>query len=192
MSPILGSFAGLAARGYGETAGVQALPGNFYSIQTQTVGSGGASSIIFNSIPSTYTHLQIRSISADNYGNIVNSGSIQFNSDSTSSNYNMHLFQGNGSSAFSSYSGSSRRIFYDDGGSPYYAAHIIDILDYANTNKYKVSRVLGGVDSNGGNANIYLLSLLWQSTSAITSITLQPEGGSTWQQYSSFALYGVK
>ena len=36
------------------------LPGDYESIATVTVGAGGSSSVTFSSIPSTYTHLQIR------------------------------------------------------------------------------------------------------------------------------------
>ena len=35
---------------------------SYESIQTITVGSGGASTIVFSSIPSTYAHLQIRAL----------------------------------------------------------------------------------------------------------------------------------
>ena len=44
-------------------AGNAAVIGTSYeSIATTTVGSGGASSITFSSIPATYAHLQIRGI----------------------------------------------------------------------------------------------------------------------------------
>ena len=37
--------------------------GSYESIQTVTVGLGGAANVEFTSIPATYTHLQIRGIS---------------------------------------------------------------------------------------------------------------------------------
>ena len=43
------------------------MPGSYESIATVTVGSGGAASVEFTSIPSTYTHLQIRAIVRTNY-----------------------------------------------------------------------------------------------------------------------------
>jgi hypothetical protein len=69
-----------------------------------------------------------------------------------------------------------------------FGAGIVDILDYANTNKYKTLRALAGVDFNGS-GRVGLTSGLWQSTSAINAITLE---GSSFVQYSSFALYGIK
>jgi hypothetical protein len=74
---------------------------------------------------------------------------------------------------------------------------VIDILDYKNTNKNKVFKTLIGYDINGtagtssyGGA-VSLCSGLWLNTSAITSITLAPEGFS-WIADTSFALYGIK
>ena len=66
---------------------------------------------------------------------------------------------------------------------------IIDILDYADTSKYKTVRTLFGYDANGS-GYIAFSSNLWQSTSAITSITMTPVNGIA--EYSSFALYGIK
>jgi hypothetical protein len=43
-------------------SGVAASTNSYESIATVTVGSGGASEVEFTSIPSTYTHLQIRAL----------------------------------------------------------------------------------------------------------------------------------
>ena len=67
---------------------------------------------------------------------------------------------------------------------------VIDILDYANTNKYKTYRSLTGGDANGS-GQVLLRSSNWRSTSAVTSMTLYP-GVGNFTQYSSFALYGIK
>jgi hypothetical protein len=69
---------------------------------------------------------------------------------------------------------------------------ILDILDYANTNKYKTTRNLAGVDSNDTNGKISFESGSWRSTSAVSTITLISGTGSDFLQYSSFALYGIK
>ena len=42
--------------------GVAASTSSYESIATTTVGAGGSSSISFTSIPSTYTHLQVRGL----------------------------------------------------------------------------------------------------------------------------------
>ena len=157
---------------------------NFSSIATVTVGSGGASSITFSSIPSTYTHLQIRAfgVTSSNFG-----VTAQVNGD-TATNYTIHYLRGDGSNVTAN-AGANTNIMY--AGVVYSSGPgvmIMDILDYSNTNKYKTFRNLSGADINGG-GEIALQSGLWRSTSAITSITFT---GGTWNQYSSYALYGVK
>jgi len=165
---------------------------SFESIATTTVGSGGVASISFTSIPSTYTHLQIRAIGRSS--NTVEDSLYRFNSD-TGANYALHLLVGDGSTAaaYNSTSATSTKgAPYLTGNTSIFGAGITDILDYANTNKYKTIRTLTGFDNNGGSyAQIQFYSGLWQSTSAITSITITPTAG-TYVQYSSFALYGVK
>ena len=77
-------------------------------------------------------------------------------------------------------------------GANIFGVGIVDILDYTNTNKNKVFRSINGDDLNGeGFAS--LTSGVWNSTSAITSITFgSVDGGTNMPQYSTFALYGIK
>ena len=165
---------------------------DFYQIATTTLGSA-TSSVTFSSIPGTFTHLQIRAIaratSAVSDLDII----VQFNSD-TASNYSSHQLYGDGSSAASGhFLGTYMTLFYTTAGNALannFGSAVIDILDYANTNKYKTARSLSGLDNNG-NGYALLRSGNWRSTSAITSITLSVSSGNI-AQYSSFALYGVK
>lgn len=160
------------------------MPSSYQSIQTVTVGSGGASSVTFSSIPSTYNHLQIRVLSL---GTTVTDGVLmEFNGD-TASNYYTHYLRGNGSAASATSNASTQYPIWTVGASASPTASVIDILDYANTNKYKTTRSLTGYDANG-TGNIYLISGLWQSTAAISSIKLT----CSLSQYSTFALYGIK
>jgi len=193
--PIVGSFAGASARAYGLGAGVQPLILAFDSIQTVTVGGGGAANIEFTSIPSTYTHLQIRGIArsndANNYAQNLN---IQFNSD-TASNYSRHGIEGDGGSASSFNQLTTFTVVGVVTGNSQtastFSSSIIDILDYANTNKFKTTRGLTGNDVNGTTGSVVFQSGNWRSTNAITSIKLYSAVGN-FVQYSSFALYGVK
>lgn len=175
---------------------------SYESIATVTVGSGGSSSISFTSIPSTYKHLQIRAMVNTNratYGQ--DDVWFQVNSD-TAANYSQHRLQGNGSSASAGGSANTSSIvLYGTAGttvSNMFGVIVLDILDYADTNKYKTFRALGGVDTNGLVAGyggwMNLESGLWRSTSALTSISFSPtqNGATAFAQYSHFALYGVK
>jgi hypothetical protein len=169
-----------------------AKSGNLYaasyeSISTVTVGAGGASSIVFNSIPATYTHLQIRGISKMSSGASLYG---QLNSD-TGSNYARHYINGSGSGAASGGNSSFSNMFFGStaNATSTFGANIIDILDYTNTNKYKTTRSLSGNDANGSGF-VQFMSGLWMNTAAVTTITIT--GDSNFDQYSSFALYGIK
>lgn len=174
----------------------------FESIASVTVGAGGASTISFSSIPSTYKHLQIRGFAQCNratYGtdeiNIqVGNGAID-----TGANYSIHRVFGNGSApeAGASSSSSYMQIISGSGtgNGNTYAASVIDFLDYSNTNKTKSILALSGVDINGTIAGypgyIGLSSGNWRSTSAINEIQIVIATGASFNQYSKFSLYGV-
>lgn len=168
--------------------------GDYESISTITVGSGGTGTITFSSIPSTYTHLQIRALSLSSAGGTSPSSQyVQLNG-SGASDYSSHLLIGDGASA-SALSSVSATVMYQGYNAPtgysnVGAATIIDILDYADTNKYKTLRCLNGVDGNGS-GKVSLSSGSWRSTSAVTSVTIGVIGANL-NQYSSFALYGIK
>jgi hypothetical protein len=175
--------------------GVAPVTSSYFSIATQTVGSGGASSITFSSIPSTYTHLQVRGIGRENTGGGTGGGpcTINFNGDS-GSNYTWHIMEGNGSSVagYNATSATYGRIGLNPGSSStanFFGPIIVDVLDYTNSNKYKTVRSLNGFDLNGSGGADFTSSL-WMNTNAITSITIGDSYG--FAQYSSYALYGVK
>ena len=166
------------------------IPTDFESIATVTVGSGGSATITFSSIPSTYQHLQIRFAGS---ASAVNNFRVRFNSD-TGSNYAFHQLYGTGASALASGGASqtSMNVVYDNkADATYPAAGVVDVLDYANTNKYKTLRSLAGSEQNTNDGLIMFRSGLWMNTAAVTSISFFLDSGS-YNQYSSFALYGIK
>ena len=169
-----------------------ANPVSYESIATVTVGSGGVSGVTFSSIPSTYTHLQLRCMAKSSYaGSGAVNGGMQLNGDTNGSNYSSHNLYGDGSTAGSqgaaNYNGQS--WFFPQSGDNGWAIAVFDILDYKDTNKYTTVRGLTGFDNNGS-GRISLTSSNWRNTAAVTSITLPSEP--LWVQYSSFALYGIK
>jgi len=167
--------------------------GDFESIATVTVGSGGASNVEFADIPATYQHLQVRFIVRRSTGTNSNNF-IRLNSD-TGSNYAWHRLQGDGSSAAATASTSttSMEVAWSHQNATnvnsQFGAAVVDILDYANTSKNKTIRSFGGNDMNGAGA-AQLHSGLWMSTSAVTTVRLFTND--TWAQYTQAALYGVK
>jgi hypothetical protein len=174
--------------------GVAPATNSYFSIATVNVGSGGSSTITFSSIPQTYTHLQLRMIGRTSDAAQSATVIMKFNGDTTvSGHYAVHLIGGNGSSA-SAYgsSGDVPQAVFPAGNESanVFGAAVWDILDYTNTNKNKVTRNLSGFDNNGDGI-IRFSSGLWLNTSAITQIDITPNA-SSFNQYSTFALYGVK
>ena len=170
------------------------MPGSYESIATVTVGAGGASSVTFTGIPSTYTHLQLRMFCQFNDTTAgLGGASLQFNSD-TGTNYTRHELIGEGTAASSigliNQTAATVGRFYFTPSSSIFSSAIVDILDYTNTNKNTTVRSLGGTDVNGSGGEIRFSSSAWINTAAITSITI-PAPTLNFKQYSSIALYGV-
>jgi len=187
MFPILGIMA--SSRVVETTA--------YESIATVTVGGGGSSTITFSSIPSDYTHLQIRGIWKNNTS-ATDIAFVELKVNGSSTGYSYHILRGDGSSASAAGSASLDRTYpaqsLPSNNASYanmFGTGIIDILDYVNTNKYKTIKTLFGFDGNGS-GRVGLTSGSWQNTNAITSIELKDQNAGNFVQYSSFALYGIK
>jgi hypothetical protein len=195
VSPILESIGSVKGFGWG---GLREPILAFESIATVNA-TGSSSTLTFSSIPSTYKHLQIRGIakstfSSDNGNSVL----ATFNSDS-GANYSWHNLYGTsgayGEGAASANFINVRLIAPSNGSSlPLFGVVIFDIIDYASTSKYKTARYFGGTDSNGNSgivSPVEVASGLWQSTSAINSITLTSQT-LNFDTGSTFALYGIK
>ena len=180
----------ILAGAYGDVAPV----GDFESIATVTVGSGGAANVEFTSIPATYQHLQIRYMVRISVASTQDVLEIEFNGDATNSNYARHWVNGQGTSAGAYGAGNEqdnlRVTSATNAGTDTFGVGIIDILDYANVNKFTTTRTLSGVDNNGS-GQIGFGSGLWRNSAAITSILLKGDGGNLANR-SHIALYGIK
>ena len=165
---------------------------SMFPIASQTVGAGGASSITFSSIPQTFTHLQLRIFARSSSNAAGINIPIQFNGDA-GANYRSHYVGGTGASAISGDLGASQTSLnagWTAGNTDItngFGCTIVDILDYANTNKNKTTRSIGGIDSNGSGL-IGLWSGLWMSTAAVNQIVFS---AGTLAQYTRADLYGI-
>jgi hypothetical protein len=172
------------------------MPTTFTKIAAVTVGSGGAASIDFTSIPSTYTDLCLlvsarsaRSQSSDNID-------VFFNG-STSNRSDLAL-RGSGTVVVS-YTTSNGHIGYipaaSDTANTFGSASIY-IPNYTSSNNKSLSNdvVMENNASGNGSAFMTLDAGLWSQTAAITSITLNTSSGagSNFVQYSTATLYGIK
>lgn len=203
-------IAGRASAAYGAGfAAVTTIPyagpfGNYDALATITVPSGGTASITFTGIPSGYKHLQLRGIAQDNRATYNQSSfGFRFNGDSAT-NYSAHYLQASwasgGTTVDSAGAGSYNQTYSvvsltSSVSTNYFGAFVVDFLDYANTNKFKTVRGISGLDAPpaaGYRPIPRFGSGMWKSNSAINSITILTEFGSQFNEYSQFALYGVK
>ncbi len=170
------------------------MPNTFTKIASVSVGSGGASSIDFTSIPSTYTDLVLK------YSTRITANDANWRlkiNGSASSIYSGRYLQGTGSAAFSgSWSAAANDNFVITNGSATTASTFsnaeIYFANYAgSTNKsYSVDEV---TENNATAAVAFLTAGLFASTSAITSLSLYYAGvGNDIVQYSTATLYGIK
>lgn len=167
------------------------MANTYVAIATVTVGSGGASSMDFTSIPATYTDLVLMvstrsSTAEDSFG-------LQFNGD-TGNNYSYRNVQGDGTNA-QSFNGTVARIYRGRQPESGYTANTFGnstfyIPNYAGSNNKSVS--LDTVNENNATlARASLSAAIWSNTAAITSIKVLPDSGS-FVQYSTATLYGIK
>jgi hypothetical protein len=197
VSPILESIGSVKGFGWGALL----ASSSFESIQTVNP-TGGAATVSFTSIPSTYKHLQIRGIMHDDYAidRAPNTGfdmGVQFNGDDNGSNYARHHLYGNGNTAVGA--GSASSLITLPGTNQvanvnFMSVMIIDIHDYSVTTKNKTLRAFNGADANASgttNRVVALNSGLWMNTAAITQITLVAYG-TGFVAPTQFALYGIK
>jgi hypothetical protein len=147
----------------------------------QVVGSGGASSIDFTSIPATYTDL---CVFYSLRGNSLEGVYVQFNSSTT--NFTGRYIYSDASTVSSGIL--ARYIGSINSSASTFTNGSLYIANYAGTNNksFSVDEVYGQPTTAG---NLNLIAGLWSSSSAITSIRLEASAGFT--QHSTAYLYGV-
>ncbi len=173
--------------------GVAVSASSFESIATAT-GTGSSGTITFSSIPSTYSHLQVRILGRSDAAAVTQTAVLTVNND-TGANYAYHSLSGDGTSVSASGTASSSNIprIYSVGNNAtasIMSVGIIDIHDYASTTKNKTVRIWTGDDRNGSGRTA-LSSGLWINTSAINRVDITTASGN-WTTASTFALYGIK
>lgn len=169
-------------------SGVSAGAGSYESIASATPTTGTV--VTFSSIPSTYQSLQLRFAirNATSTSNLF----LQVNGD-TAANYVYHLLEGDGVSVGAGGNITQTNIQFLSGTSTdttHLFVGIVDIHNYSVTIQNKTIRAITGIDRNGS-GDIELLSGLWRSTSAITSLSIT-SGTNFATTGSTISLYGIK
>ena len=167
------------------------MANTYTKIASVTVGSGGAGSIDFSSIPATYTDLVVK-ISARSVTNGVNN--LYWKINATTTNYSDRWIRGNGANAASA-TGTTTNFSVplidanDDTASTFGNAEIY-IPNYAGSTN-KSTNVDSVTENNGTTAYTHLTAGLWSNSSAITALSFYASSGNL-AQYSTATLYGIK
>jgi len=162
-------------------------------ISAVTVGSGGAASIDFTSIPQTYTDLKLVISPRDAYAGPFDGIKLTFNGNTTG--YSERYLQGTGTATAS---GSSSGNAFGSGGTGNAATSTASI--FGNIEIY-IPNYIGATnksfstdsvaENNATATQMLLYANLWSNTSAITSISLAPYQPVNFSQYSTAYLYGI-
>jgi hypothetical protein len=163
------------------------MPDTFVKIATATVGSSGASSIAFSSIPSTYTDLFVMCSLRGSSAAIFDYLAIDFNNGTSATKKQL---QGTGSSVSSGTSTSLNFIIVGaNATSNTFSNSSFYIPNYNSTTVKSVS-IDTVTENNATTAYIELgAGLYTMGSNPITSVSLI---GTTFLQYSTATLYGIK
>lgn len=171
------------------------MPNTMTLINSVTVGAGGAASISFSSIPSTYTDLCL--VISARVTRSVSASTIVLTFNGSSTGYSQKNLAGNGSSVSSSGSGSQTNLTYMEvpaanATANTFGNHTIYIPNYAGSANKSVSFDTVS-ENNGTTAYANLNAGLWSNSAAISSMSLtEPNGGSNFVEHSTAYLYGIK
>lgn len=173
------------------------MPNTMTLIQSVTVGAGGASSIDFTSIASTYTDILVKMSLRTDRSAIGDQ--IKFTVNGSTSTYSGIVLLGTGASVLSETSsaagaGSGYLIGENMNAATSTASTFgnaeIYIPNYAgSTNKSMSWDIVA--ENNATTGYQAIEAGLWATTSAITSIKLQSANAANFVQYSTAYLYGI-
>lgn len=163
-----------------------------FLISAVTVGSGGAASIDFSSIPNTYTDLKLVVSARTNASAAQDNGYITFNGSSSSISYRRFYGDGSGGVGTNVASANTINIIYNSAGGTANTFNNAELYipNYASSNNKHWS-VDAVQENNSTEAYMYLINGLWASSSAINQITISPFTGSAFVQHSTAYLYGI-
>ena len=167
------------------------MANTFALIASATVGSGGATTIDFTSIPSTYTDLCVK-VSA-RFSNSASYGYCTLDLNGSAANFSIKGLYGAGSGSGGSFTSPSNYLGELAGGTSTastFSNMEFYIPNYAGSN-YKSFSVDAVAENNATLAQMNFTAGLWSQTAAINRVTITPQSNLL-VQYSTAYLYGVK
>ena len=159
-------------------------------IETIEVGTGGAASITFSSIPDSYTDLYlVTSFRSTRASNIADTVTLLPNGSSSNGTRTL-LYTSSGSVL------STTSTILRPGSAPAQSAtsntfsnDSTYISNYASSGAKAISSD-SVTENNATDTVMTLMAQNWNSSAAITSLTVQPDNGN-FVEYSSASLYGI-
>jgi hypothetical protein len=166
-----------------------------YKIATVEVGSAGASSMVFNSIPQGYTDLKLVISARSNYAGVVETTNLQINGITTST-YPARYLQGDGASASSATANILASfpmgvVSGNTATSNTFGSVDIYIPNYTDSSNQQSLSADSVSENNATTSYTRLTAALWQNNAAVTSISIFPYLGTSWSQYTTATLYGI-
>jgi hypothetical protein len=171
------------------------MANTFIKIASTTVGSGGAASIDFTSIPSTYTDLVIKLSSR--IGSAADRDGVLLTFNNNTSNYSFRRLYGYDSNLIAADAASAQSSIAvgnttaNNATANTFGSHEIYVPNYAVSNFKSVSAETVAENNSSSSWVLLLNASLWSDTAAINRVTLTPLS-STFMQYSTATLYGIK
>lgn len=158
-------------------------------IESVTVGAGGSSSIVFATIPNTYTDLVLKISARTSRASITDAISLRLNNVTTNQS-SMYLESTGNSSGSGTLSTIRGQTCGNDATSGTFGNCEFYIPNYAGSLS-KSAPSLGVAENRGVNAFMWLVANLWNSTAAITNIEIINVNSATFLQHSTASLYGI-
>ncbi len=165
-----------------------------------------AASVLFEDIPATYEHLQLRINGATNStydsGRYRDAAVLYFNTSTATTNgdYSRQTILArdalnNAYPATGQNYWSAGSLMGTSKGVAHFGSGIVDILDYRNGSKNTTMMALGGaLGPDTGNTEFALTFAggLWDAVTAVDKILLIPDLGTAFRRGSEFTLYGIQ
>ena len=157
-----------------------------YTSIASSTATGSSNTVVFSSIPQTYTDLVliVDGIGPTGYGYF----DVQFNTDTSSGStaYSFTRFIGVGSSVYSDRYANFKSL-EPSLGDAQRGNIILNFQNYSNTNVFKTVLWRDGNHNGGSSLNVGT----WRNTSAISTITLTGGNAINIPSGTTFSLYGI-
>jgi hypothetical protein len=162
----------------------------YIKIATVTVGSGGATSMAFTSIPATYTDLKVVLSARSDIS--ANWALIGVNGGADTASTLLHLLNNLGSPISQTYGSFRALLNGSTATASTFASSELYFPNYASASN-KAMLGDGTQANNGSTVNQHLATFTWPFTAAITSLTFTVDGGTDkFVEHTSATLYGIK